>query len=113
MSTSSSGTISSQYSGLMRVNGMASGMDIDGMVSKLMKAESVPLDKMKQKQQTLQWQRDDYRDMNTSLKDLDTTIFNGIFLQSSFNKKTVTSSNDSKVSASAINATSNISAQMV
>jgi flagellar hook-associated protein 2 len=112
VSTSSSGTISSQYSGLMRVNGMASGMDIDGMVSKLMKAESVPLDKMKQKQQTLQWQRDDYRDMNTSLKDLDTTIFNGIFLQSSFNKKTVTSSNDSLVSATAINAAGNISAQI-
>ncbi|MCQ6278705.1 flagellar hook-associated protein 2 [Bacillus sp. EB600] len=96
----------------MRVNGMASGMDIDGMVSKLMKAESVPLDKMKQKQQTLQWQRDDYRDINTSLKDLDTTIFNGLFLQSSFNKKTVTSSNDNLVSASAINATGNMSARI-
>lgn len=111
-STTSSGTIASQYSGLMRVNGMASGMDIDGMVSKLMKAESVPLDKLKQKQQILQWQRDDYRDMNTALKDLDTTIFDGIYMQSAFNKKTVTSSNDSIVSASALNATSNMSARI-
>jgi flagellar hook-associated protein 2 len=110
--TTSSGTIASQYSGLMRVNGMASGMDIDGMVSKLMKAEALPLDKMKQNQQLLQWKRDDYRDMNTALKDLDTTIFNGIFMNSTFNKKTVTSSDDTKVSATATNASGNMFAQI-
>jgi flagellar hook-associated protein 2 len=114
-SSTSSSNVASQYSGLMRVSGLASGMDIDGMVSKMMKAEAVPLDQMKQKQQILQWQRDDYRDMNTALSDLDSTIFNGtasISLQSTFNKKTVTSSNDSLVAASAINATNNISAQI-
>jgi flagellar hook-associated protein 2 len=111
-STASGGTIASQYSGLMRVNGMASGMDIDGMVSKLMKAEAVPLDKMKQNQQLLQWKRDDYRDMNTALKDFDTTIFDGISRQSTFNKKTVTSSDDTKVTATAVNATGNMSIQM-
>jgi flagellar hook-associated protein 2 len=111
-STTSSGTIASQYSGLMRVSGMASGMDIDGMVSKLMKAEALPLDKMKQNQQLLQWKRDDYRDMNTALKDLDTTIFNGIFMNSTFNKKTVTSSDDTKVTATATNASGNMFAQI-
>jgi flagellar hook-associated protein 2 len=111
-STTSSGTIASQYSGLMRVNGMASGMDIDGMVSKLMKAEAVPLDKMKQNQQLLQWKRDDYRDMNTSLSDLDTTIFDGIMMNSTFNKKTVTSSDSNYVTATALNAANNTSAQI-
>jgi flagellar hook-associated protein 2 len=111
--TSSTGSnVASPYSGLMRVNGIASGMDIDGMVSKLMKAEAVPLDQMKQKQQLLQWKRDDYRDMNTALKDLDTTIFTGISMQSTFNKKTVTSSNDSLVSASATNASNNMSVRI-
>lgn len=110
--SSTSSNVASQYSGLMRVNGIASGMDIDGMVSKLMKAEAVPLDQMKQKQQILQWQRDDYRDMNTALSDLDSTIFTGISMQSTFNKKTVTSSNDSLVTASAVSATNNISAQI-
>lgn len=112
MSTSSSGSVASQYSGLTRLNGMASGMDIDGLVSKMMKAEAVPLDQMKQKQQTLQWKRDDYRDMNTSLKDLDTTIFDGVLMQSTFNKKTVSSSDESKVTATALSATGNMSAQI-
>lgn len=110
--SSTSSNVASPYSGLMRVSGMASGMDIDGMVSKLMKAEAVPLDQMKQKQQLLQWKRDDYRDMNTALSDLDSTIFTGINRQSTFNKKTVTSSNDSLVTASAVNAANNISAQI-
>src|SRR5881394_101314 len=96
----------------MRVNGMASGMDIDGMVSKLMKAESIPLDKLKQKQQTLQWQRDDYRDMYTAMDDFDQTIFSGIGMQSTFNKKTVSSSDVNKVTATATNATGNMSAQI-
>ncbi|WML54743.1 flagellar hook-associated protein 2 [Neobacillus sp. PS3-12] len=110
--TTSSGTIASQYSGLMRVNGMASGMDIDGMVSKLMKAEALPLDKMKQNQQLLQWKRDDYRDMNTSLSDLDTTIFDGIMMNSTFNKKTVTSSDSNYVTATALNSANNTSTQI-
>ncbi|MDP4106412.1 MAG: flagellar hook-associated protein 2 [Bacillota bacterium] len=110
--SSTSSNVASQYSGLMRVSGIASGMDIDGMVSKLMKAEAVPLDQMKQKQQLLQWKRDDYRDMNTALSDLDSTIFSGISMQSTFNKKTVTSSNDSLVTASAVSAANNISTQI-
>ncbi|MED1204383.1 flagellar filament capping protein FliD [Heyndrickxia acidicola] len=111
-SSSSSGSVASQYSGLMRVNGLASGMDIDGMVSQLMKAESVPLDGMKQNQQILEWQRDDYRSMYSSLQDLDTTTFNGITMQSTFDQKTVTSSDDSTVSATAVNSISNVSTQI-
>lgn len=110
--TSSSGTITSPYSGLMRVNGMASGMDIDSMVSSMMKAASVPLDQMKQNQQLLEWKRDDYRTMYTSLNDFDQSIFSGVSMQSTFNKKTVTSSDDSKVSATAVNAIGNMSAQI-
>lgn len=108
----SSSNLASPYSGLMRVSGFASGMDIDGMVSSLMKAEKIPLDKLNQKKQTLEWQRDDYRDMYTSLKDLDDTIFSGIGMQSTFNKKIVTSSDDSKVTATAVNASGNMSAQI-
>lgn len=41
----------------IRISGLASGMDIDDIVSKLMKTERVPLDKLTQKKQTLEWQR--------------------------------------------------------
>ena len=37
----------------MRITGMASGMDIDKMVSDLMKAERIPQDKLRQKKDLL------------------------------------------------------------
>jgi flagellar hook-associated protein 2 len=91
----------------MRIGGLASGMDIDKIVSDLMKAERMPLDKLKQKKQILEWQRDDYREMNKLLQDLDTLVFDGIYRQSTFLKKTVTSSDESVVTAVATSVTAN------
>ncbi len=71
----------------LRISGLASGMDIDKIVSDLMKAERMPLDKLKQKKQLLEWQRDDYRAMNTLLQGLDDYLFSNITLQSSMLKK--------------------------
>lgn len=71
-------------SSTMRIGGLASGMDIDKIVGDLMKAERMPLDKLTQKKQYLEWQRDDYREMNTLLQSLDQTIFNNVYLQKSF-----------------------------
>jgi flagellar hook-associated protein 2 len=73
----------------MRIGGLASGMDIDQIVKDLMKVERMPLDKLKLKKQLLEWQRDDYRSMNTLLQDLDSYIFNNLSLQSSMLKKKV------------------------
>lgn len=92
----------------MRIGGLASGMDIDTLVGKLMQAERIPLDKIYQRKQTLEWQRDDYRSMNTLLKELDTFIFDGVFRQATYTKKSVTSSNEAEVSVKNINSTSNI-----
>ncbi|WP_257350306.1 flagellar hook-associated protein 2 [Pseudalkalibacillus decolorationis] len=85
----------------MRIGGLASGMDIDKIVSDLMKAERIPLDKMEQEKQLLEWKRDDYRDMNKLLTDLDSFIFDGIYRQSTFLSKSVSSSNEDAVSATA------------
>ncbi|MCQ6264394.1 flagellar hook-associated protein 2 [Fictibacillus sp. WQ 8-8] len=95
-----------------RISGLASGMDIDSMVKDLMKAERVPLDKLTQKKQLLEWQRDDYRDMNKVLKDFDQLIFNGVGRQSTFLKKTVTSTNESAVTATSNGSSGNISTTM-
>jgi flagellar hook-associated protein 2 len=92
----------------MRIGGLASGMDIDTLVNDLMKAERMPLDKLTQKKQLLEWQRDDYREMNKLLADLDKFIFDGVFRQATYTKKSVTSSNESAVSVKNINATSNL-----
>ncbi|WP_058300374.1 flagellar filament capping protein FliD [Gorillibacterium timonense] len=54
---------------VQRISGLASGMDIDSIVSKMVQAQRAPLDKLVQKRQTLQWQRENYRDLNTKILD--------------------------------------------
>jgi flagellar hook-associated protein 2 len=92
----------------MRIGGLASGMDIDQIVKDLMKVERMPLDKLYQKKQILEWQRDDYREMNKLLSELDTFIFDGIYRQSTFTKQTVTTSKPEEVSVKNISSTSNL-----
>ncbi|WP_374723530.1 flagellar hook-associated protein 2 [Calidifontibacillus erzurumensis] len=96
----------------MRIGGLASGMDIDSIVNDLMKVERMPLEKLKQKKQILEWQRDDYREMNKLLKELDDLIFNGVFRQSTFLKKSVSVSDETKLTAKAVNVPANLSLQL-
>lgn len=83
-----------------RIGGLASGMDIDEIVKKLMKAERAPLNKLNQKKTTYEWQRDAYRSVNTKLRTFDTYIADNFILKS-LTSKTATSSNSSLVSATA------------
>lgn len=95
---------------VMRVGGLASGMDIDALVEKLMKAERMPLDKTFQKKQTYEWQRDAYRGVNTKLKTFDNFLFDKMILSGKMNQKSATSSNSDLVSVTAKgNASGNIS----
>nr|WP_267892330.1 flagellar hook-associated protein 2 [Mesobacillus jeotgali] len=97
---------------MVRIGGLASGMDIDTLVGDLMKAERIPLNKLHQKKQLFEWQRDDYRAMNKLLADLDKFVFDGIFRQATFTKKTVTTSKESAVSVRNISSTSNLSSSI-
>lgn len=54
----------------MRITGLASGMNVDDMVEKMMSAKRAPLDKLAQQKQTLEWKRDYYREVNSKLVDL-------------------------------------------
>jgi len=94
---------------VMRVSGLASGMDIDDIVSQLMTAQRVPLDKLYQKKTYTEWQRDDYRTINTALSELDTLIRDGIGKQASFIKKTVSVSNSNALSVRNVNSTTDFS----
>ena len=87
----------------MRIGGLASGMDIDTLVEKLMQAERAPLDKLEQKKQTYEWQRDAYREVNTKLQTLDTYIADNLVIKS-LNSKTATSSNPERISVVATSA---------
>ncbi|WP_181502813.1 flagellar filament capping protein FliD [Paranoxybacillus vitaminiphilus] len=92
----------------MRIGGLASGMDIDQLVKDLMKAERMPLDKLYQRKQILEWQRDDYREMNSLLLALRNEVFN-MKLSSKYRARTATSSNEAKVTATATSAASTAS----
>lgn len=52
---------------VMRITGMSSGMDIQGMVTSLMQVERLPLQKLEQKKKLLSYQTDLYREMNTKV----------------------------------------------
>ncbi len=48
----------------MRIGGLASGMDIDQIVSDLMKIENIKRDRLEQDKQVLQWRQEAYNDLN-------------------------------------------------
>lgn len=87
-----------------RIGGLASGMDIDSIVEKLMSAEKAPLNKLYQQQQKYEWERDAYREINTALSSFDDFLFDNYRLSSNFYKKTVASSNSNLVTATATSA---------
>lgn len=89
----------------MRIGGLASGMDIDSIVSDLMKAERIPLNKLKQEKQLLEWKRDDYRSINTLLLDFRSELTN-MKLTTNYRARSVQSSNEDKVTATASSAAS-------
>ncbi|WP_046178164.1 flagellar filament capping protein FliD [Domibacillus tundrae] len=91
----------------LRIGGMASGMDTESIVKDLMKAERMPLDKLKQKKQTLEWQRDQYREMNILLQDFrNLTSSTGMKKTQNYRASAVTTSNEALVTATASTAAS-------
>ncbi|MBM7714204.1 flagellar hook-associated protein 2 [Bacillus thermophilus] len=82
----------------MRVSGLVSGMDIDKMVNDLMKVNRMPLDKLKQKKQILEWQRDDFRSINTLMLGFRKRLTDLQF-SSNYQARTVSTSDEAKVTA--------------
>ena len=89
----------------MRISGLASGMDIDSIVSDMMKIKKMPLDKLKQEKQVMEWQRDDYREMNTSLLNFRSELTQ-MKLTTKYRTRATTTTDDSKVTATASSAAS-------
>ncbi|WP_419958139.1 flagellar hook-associated protein 2 [Psychrobacillus psychrotolerans] len=96
----------------MRISGLASGMDTETMVKELMTAHRIPLDKINQKKQYTEWQRDDYRTVNRTLNDFKTLTTDSMLRQSTFIQKTVISSAPENVSVKNINSVSDFSGKL-
>ncbi|MFF5996798.1 flagellar filament capping protein FliD [Lysinibacillus sp. KU-BSD001] len=96
-----------------RIGGLVSGMDVDGLVKKMMATQRAPLDKLFQKKQIAEWQRDAYRAVNTKIQTFDTYMADNLVLKE-LNSKTAASSNSKLVDAKATgSATGTISVEEV
>ncbi|OXS55892.1 hypothetical protein B1A99_21950 [Cohnella sp. CIP 111063] len=85
-----------------RITGMASGLDIDQLVKDLMKAKRAPLDKLTIQKTTLEWQREQYREINAKIVDFRNNKLFNYGLQGTLNAKQVTTTgNSTAVSARA------------
>lgn len=84
----------------MRVGGLATGMDIYSIVNDLMRVRRMPVDKLSQQRQILQWQQEDLRSINNSLRTFRDKSFD-MRLQKTFMAREAISSNASAVRVSA------------
>lgn len=74
---------------VMRVSGLASGIDYESMIKQLMDAQRIPSIKLQQDRQILEWKQEQYRDINNTLRTFRDTVFN-MKLQSTFLTKKTT-----------------------
>lgn len=84
----------------MRISGLSSGLDIDQIVSDLVKAQRIPLDRVYQQKIKTEWKRDAYREVNTKLLRFRNLAFD-LSLQGAFLKKSATSSRTDILTATA------------
>jgi len=86
----------------IRITGMSSGMDTEKIIKDLMKAERMPLDKLKQKKTSATWSTDLYREVNTKLASF-RTMLNGMRFGADFKEVKAASSNEAAVTATSTN----------
>ncbi len=90
----------------MRISGLATGMDTETIIRDMMKAHRIPLEKITQKKQYMEWQLDDYRSMNRNLRDAAYKSYRYDGTPTTFLQKTVSISNPDAVSVKGLSATS-------
>ncbi|WP_276918353.1 flagellar filament capping protein FliD [Aneurinibacillus aneurinilyticus] len=88
-------------SNLTRLSGIASGMDTDSLVKKLMDAERIPFNKMKQNREKLAWQSDAYRKWNSEIFSFRNKTLLDMKMSSKYGTFSTTSSKTDIISASA------------
>lgn len=93
---------------MMRIGGLASGIDTDSIIRDMMQAQRIPLNKITQKKQFIEWQLDDYRSANRDIRSMRDGLLDMTY-QSTYMAKTVAVSNENAVSIRALNAQSEFS----
>ena len=84
----------------LRVGGLASGIDVNGIIQELVKARSGVLDQLKEKEDRLKIEKDVYKEISNMVNDLKDSLLK-LRLQSTYLSKKVYSSNEGVITATA------------
>lgn len=100
-------TTISSYSTTTRITGLVSGLDVDSIVESLMEAEEVPLEKLEQKKELVEWKQDAYREVSNLLRAFAdeylnyTSTSSNMLSQSTYQQYSITSTDESIVTVTA------------
>ena len=88
----------------VRLSGLATGMDTDAMVKSMLTADQEKIDKAQQKEQTVKWQQEIYREVMSDVIDFNEKYFSltskdSILSSSAWNTLAITSSNNNVITA--------------
>lgn len=90
----------------IRMTGMVSNLDTDSIIQELMSVQRNKLTKIENKQTTLTWKQEKWKELNTKLYALYTGELSKLKTQGSYLSKKVSSSNENAVTATATNSAS-------
>ena len=93
----------------MRIGGLATGMDTESIIKSMMEANRIPLNKVTQKKQFVEWQLDNYRSTNLDLKKFDDNLFSNMILSDKFRQKIMDVSNPDVLGVKNLNSTGDFS----
>jgi flagellar hook-associated protein 2 len=95
----------------LRIGGLASGIDTDSIISNMMKANRIPLTKIVQKKQYLDWQVNDFRTVNRQLNDFSNMTWDKLLnpMTTGFRQKTVEISSPEDVSIKSLSSSGEFS----
>lgn len=85
----------------IRLSGLASGMDTESIINALMEAKRVKKTKVESKQTKLEWKQEIWKSLNTKLYDFYKDYAGKLRFQSNYQTKKATSSDTTKVTATA------------
>lgn len=97
----------------VRLSGLATGMDTDAMVKSMLTADQEKIDKAQQKEQTVKWQQEIYREVMSDVIDFNDKYFSltskdSILSSSAWNTLSITSSNNNVITATGTAGANNI-----
>lgn len=85
----------------IRMTGLVSGMDTEGMVQELVKASSVKVDEVRKEKQLLEWKKEAWQGLNTKILDFYKNELSALKTNGSYKSRKASASDESKVSVTA------------